>query len=240
LPQRSVRTNVVIVASLVSDLLDLVLPHRCPGCGRPGELLCGQCAEMDAWPLTREVGGHRVVAAGEYRDGLRAALIAYKERNRRGLVGPLGRLLAASVDELGLARGSFVLVPVPSARAVARARGGDHMGRLATAASGILGVPVVRGLSLRRSVQDSAGLDTADRLRNLSGAMCSRAAPDGEVTAVVLDDIVTTGATLKEATRSLDEAGWAVGGAAVVASTERHGSARAPAGARSTAFAVKW
>ena len=114
------------------------------------------------------------------------------------------------------------------------------MGRLATAASGILGAPVVRGLSLRRSVRDSAGLDTADRLRNLSGAMCSRAAPDGEVTAVVLDDIVTTGATLKEATRSLDEAGWAVGGAAVVASTERRTPGRASAGGRSTAFAVKW
>jgi len=69
-------------------------------------------------------------------------------------------------------------------------------------------------------VRDSAGLSSAARLDNLNAAM-SAGPPSGRP-AVIVDDIATTGATLREAARALTAAGWMVAGAAVVAATTRH------------------
>jgi predicted amidophosphoribosyltransferase len=75
-------------------------------------------------------------------------------------------------------------------------------------------------LALTRSPQDSAGLGIAERAANLAHAMVARS-PAVRAGAVVVDDIVTTGATLGEASRALAAAGWPVIGAAVVAATPR-------------------
>jgi predicted amidophosphoribosyltransferase len=230
---------------LLHDLLDLVLPHACPGCGRPGERLCSGCAATDAIVLRQQVGTVTVVASGAYAEGLRAAVLAYKERNNRGLVEPLGGLLARAVDGLDLQRGTFVLVPVPSSRGAARARGGDHVTRLAASASTGLGVPVVRALRLARSVRDSAGLDQVDRARNLAGAMLAIPHRPEHRVAVLVDDVVTSGATVREATRALLAAGWPVIGAAVVAATPRRDGALGPGsarrgGSRSAPATVRW
>jgi predicted amidophosphoribosyltransferase len=90
-------------------------------------------------------------------------------------------------------------------------------------------------LTLVRAKRDSAGLDARSRAENLAGVFAARQAPVSTA-AIVVDDIVTTGATLREAVRTLAEAGWPVLGAAVVAATlrrtaqarpgERIGSAR--------------
>ncbi len=78
-------------------------------------------------------------------------------------------------------------------------------------------------LRLTRRVADSAGLSTEARRANLTSAFAARPAPeDSRRTVVVVDDITTTGATLAEAFRALDTAGWDVLGAAVVAATPRH------------------
>ena len=100
-------------------------------------------------------------------------------------------------------------------------RGGHHVARLARRVAAVTGTrPAADVLLLTRSVRDSAGLGTAERRVNLSGAMVARTAPAGWA-AVLVDDIVTTGSTLSEARRALVEAGWPVLGAAVVAATPR-------------------
>ncbi|MCW2646832.1 MAG: putative amidophosphoribosyltransferase, partial [Pseudonocardiales bacterium] len=103
--------------SLAAALADLVLPRCCVGCGLPGRSLCLRCRPLEVVRI--DVAGLPVVAAGAYAGALRAALIAYKERSRRDLAGPLGELLATAVA-VGPAA---VLVPVPCAARVARARG---------------------------------------------------------------------------------------------------------------------
>ena len=218
---------------LLGALTDLVLPRRCVGCGAvpgagPGDpagvaALCGTCRPSGS-PRAIRAGPVDVRAAGDYDDGLRRALLAYKERGRRDLTGALAALLAVAVDEvLAEARAGPprpVLVAPPSARAVAAARGGDHVLRLARRAGRHCRVRACPGvLRPTRAVRDSAGLGRADRARNLHGAMRACRA-DGR-TAVLVDDIVTTGATLREAWRALDAAGWRVAGAAVVAATPR-------------------
>jgi predicted amidophosphoribosyltransferase len=209
--------------SLLADLADLVLPRRCPGCGRPG-VLCPACRPPGP-PLVLDPAGLPVGAAAAYADGLRAALLAYKERGRRDLAGPLGDLLAAALAgllaSLPAPPGPLVLVPVPSTRAAAAARGGDHVRRLARRAAAVAGVRVAAGaLELARVPRDSAGLGVVERAANLDAAMRGRPPRPGLV-AVVVDDIVTTGATVREAHRALAAARWPVLGAAVVAATPR-------------------
>lgn len=202
---------------------DLVIPRHCIACGRAGRTLCSSCAP--AGRIRIEAGGLSVVAAAAYDGATRAALIAYKERARRDLAGPLGELLARAVS----CGSAGVLVPVPSAARVARSRGGDHVLRLARVAARIAARNgerrVVTPLRLMRSVQDSAGLGARERAANLRGAMTAMPAPQPGTSVIIVDDIVTTGATMREAARALEGAGWSVIGAAVVAATARRGDA---------------
>lgn len=158
-----------------------------------------------------------IVAAGIYDSALRSALLAYKERGRRDLARPLARLLAAAASEFPGA----ALVPVPSDPRVAAARGGDHVLRLAR----LTGRPVVRALRLRGGVLDSAGLSPEQRRRNLAGAFVATPGPAASKV-VLVDDIVTTAATLSEARLALADAGWDVTGAAAVAATPLRWGAR--------------
>jgi predicted amidophosphoribosyltransferase len=206
-----------MLRAIGTALADLVLPRTCAVCGRSGQTLCAACLPRGQ-PLDVTAGGLPVRAAGGYDGTLRSALLAYKERGRPDLAAPLGALLGWAVRGVGAGQ---VFVPVPSSAASAGARGGDHVLRLARAAARTTRVPVVRALALTRDVADSAGLGRAERAANLAGAMRSRPPPAG-VSAVIIDDIVTTGATLVEARRALVAAGWPVCGAAVVAATPRH------------------
>ena len=163
-----------------------------------------------------------------YDGALRRALIVYKERGRRDLGRPLGDLLAfgvrRAVGSAGVPPARVVLVPIPSARSATARRGGDHLLRLARRAAVGSGVRLARDvLQPTRAVLDSAGLGVAARAANRSGALRARA-PAGH-TALLVDDIVTSGATLREAVRALRAAGWPVCGAAVVAATPRRGVA---------------
>jgi len=168
-----------------------------------------------------------------YDGAVRAALIAYKERGRRELRRPLGSALArsvlAGVDAVDA--GPVLLVPVPSRRRAIRQRGADTTKALALEAARALrrsGVDIraVPALRLCRATSDSAGLTAAARAANVSGAMTahirdplSHRAP----VLVVVDDLLTTGATLAEAARALASAGHPVTAAAVVAATPRRG-----------------
>ncbi|MFF4775638.1 ComF family protein [Microtetraspora fusca] len=145
--------------------------------------------------------------------------------------GPAGRSAAAA---RGALPGQIALVPVPSARAASRRRGHDPVGVITSGAAKLLrrrGLPVAAAPMLRqgRRVADQAGLSSTQRAANLRGAFVvvpgrtGTARPSGgRVGAVLLvDDIVTTGATLAEAARAVREAGAEVPLAITVAATPR-------------------
>lgn len=225
-----------VIATLVDPLVDLVLPRHCAGCDRPGSGWCVSCRDCVDLRGT-SLAGLPVVAAAEYAGPVRRGVLAYKERGRRDLARPLGRVLAVAVRALllsvGLRPGAALLVCVPSTRAAATRRGGDHVARLAIRAAPTCGVPVARGLlRVRDDVLDSAGLGAADRVSNLSGAM--RAAPPAGGTRarsarrlILVDDIVSSGSTMLEAARALATAGWPVAGAVALAATPPAGSGAA-------------
>src|SRR5207244_10060819 len=113
-------------------------------------------------------------------------------RGCRALVLPLAAMLAHSVDNLAYSASCPVLVAVPSRRAAARERGGDHIARLVRPVVRAGELEAAQALVLTGRVHDSAGLTTAERMANLNGRM--RAQPPVDLTrpAVIVDDIVTT------------------------------------------------
>ncbi|MDX3458242.1 ComF family protein [Streptomyces sp. ME02-8801-2C] len=208
------------------DLGDLVLPAECGGCGTPRTVLCPECraalngaVPSRVRPVPEPLGLPVVHAATRYADEVRAVLLAHKERGALALAGPLGTALAgavrAGVDETPPGRRGVLLVPVPSARRAVRARGHDPARRIALAAAGDLrasGTParVLAVLRQRRGVADQAGLNSRQRLDNLAGAL-SVAPGGGRLLAgagavVLVDDLMTTGASLAEAARAVREA----------------------------------
>jgi predicted amidophosphoribosyltransferase len=209
--------------SLLDSFLDLVLPADCAGCGGPEPPWCGWCRrQLGARSSPRLPGGPQVLAVGRYRGPLRAALLRYKERGRRDLARPLAALLAGPLHELAPpgpagAPAPTWLVPAPSRPAAARARGGDHVLRLCRALSAQRSdLRVAHPLRLDRRVRDSVGLDAAQRAANLRGrvrVVSARLPPVGD-RLVIVDDVLTTGATLRECRSALARegvgAGWAV------------------------------
>jgi predicted amidophosphoribosyltransferase len=226
------------------SVLDLLLPVGCAGCGRPGAPACVDCA---AWlagaavavlPSPAPCGLPPPYTAATYDGVVRELLLAAKERGAVGLLPLLGAALSTAVvlAVAGLpAERRLVLVPVPSTRAAVRSRGDDVVQVLARRAAGQLRrtgrtVAVAPVLHHVRSVRDSAGLGAADRAVNLAGALGVRESGRARLrggAVIVVDDLMTTGATLAEAARALRRAGGDVHAAATVAATPRWGSSAA-------------
>ncbi|WAC56405.1 ComF family protein [Gordonia sp. SL306] len=219
----------VTVAEIVRSGSDLVVPVECGGCSAPGVRWCSDCATAltdDPIALSPRVDvGVDTWALGRYRGPYRAALIAMKEQGRRDLTVPVGTALARGIATL--ARwGEFpdardlTLVPAPTRRSSARRRGGDPVTALARVAATRLGarVRVSELLVTTARARDSAGLDARRRVRNLSGSITlrrTRTAPRGTI--LLVDDVLTTGATASESVRVLARHGWALHAVIVVA-----------------------
>jgi len=225
---------------------ELALGSVCAGCESEPGLICSSCRELlhggglRLQPLIRvdENAGTEsrhsrhvlsVAGAASYEGAVREIILAHKERGRLGLARPLGEALAVAVTALAetsmAGERRLALVPVPSTRAAVRARGHDAVARMARHAARLLqragtDATVVPAVRHRRTVADQSGLTVTAREQNLAGALGIRPAADRLLRhsdVVVVDDIITTGATLREAVRVLRESGREPLGAAVVA-----------------------
>jgi predicted amidophosphoribosyltransferase len=198
-------------------MLDLILPLECGGCGAPSTRWCEACAvELSVAADQPHVVNPRidpqvpVFALGRYAGARRQAILAVKEHGRGDLVVPLARALAIGVHRLltwGMLETPLTIVPAPTRRFAARRRGGDPVARLATGAvAGHPDVVVVPALRMKALARDSVGLRPAARERNIAGRVLLRGRPPS-TEVVVVDDIVTTGATACESVRVLRSAG---------------------------------
>jgi predicted amidophosphoribosyltransferase len=198
-------------------MLDLVLPLQCGGCDAISTRWCDACAAaLHVKPDEPHVISPRldpgvpVFALGHYAGPRRQALVALKEHGRSDLVGPLSRALALGIHRLttwGILGRPLTVVPAPTRRAAARRRGGDPVARIAVAATAAS--PQHRVAAVLRTgglVRDSVGLSTSARERNIAGRVrLTGPVPSGEI--LLVDDILTTGATVREAVRVLAGSG---------------------------------
>ncbi|MTE22766.1 ComF family protein [Microbacterium sp. ZXX196] len=203
------------------EALALVLPVACAGCGAPGEAVCGPCRRAcRPAPLAVALPGDAGAAwAGLAYDGVPARVLrALKQSGRTGVARALAPALAAALEAASDGRPVWA-VPVPQRPESARRRG-FHVAELLLGAAG---ARPRRVLSWGRAVGDQRGLGRGAREENLAGALVADARGAGRV--VLVDDVLTSGATLAEAVRAARHARLDVVGVAALAATP----ARVPA-----------
>ena len=200
-------------------MLDLVLPLECGGCGAPSTRWCDACErDLRVRPdephlITPRVNpALPVFSLGRYAGARRNAIVAVKEHGRADLIRPLGAALGGGLRQLltwGVIDLPVTVVPAPTRRLAARRRGGDPVTRMALAATAENPhATVVQALRMTALVRDSVGLSSAARQRNVAGRVrLSRPSAGLAGDVLVVDDIVTTGATAAESVRTLQTTG---------------------------------
>lgn len=220
------------------ELLGLVLPVACAGCGLDDQSWCGDCAALlrrTAWRCEDRAGRLDRLdgrtppwwAVADFTGPVRRAVTAWKDHGRTDLNRPFTAALrsAARAAAPVLAGAAPVLVvPLPSTAAARRTRGWVPAGVLAAAVADELRRRGVRATAtgvLRRSAgADQSGLSARARSRNLAGHVhvLGRARLAG-ARVLLVDDVLTTGATAAAATDALGAAGARVVAGVVLAST---------------------
>jgi predicted amidophosphoribosyltransferase len=208
----------------VEALLDawaVLAPTQCSGCGVPDRALCDAC-RLSLSPVVRgiERNGHTVWCGLDYAGVARRVIGAYKDGGRTdaasALAMPLRQAIIAALAAGSSASGAVHLVTIPSSRAAWRIRG-YHPVELLLKRAGLRSTPALRQTGEAR---DQVGLERDARIRNKSGSLAATRAAQG-LNCVIVDDIVTTGATLLEARRAVIAGGGTVVALAALAETRR-------------------
>ena len=221
------------VRAVAAKALDAALPAACVGCGREGPPICRACLPaLDA--RRASPAGVPIGLPGElpepllqlewcasFRGVTRDALHAIKYSGEQRLADPLGAAIARRWRAVGVGADLVVNVPVHADRE--RQRGYDQAGLIARKAARDLGLPFVPALRRARATIAQFDLDRRDRARNVKGAFVvdpRHAAALRDRWVLLIDDVVTTGATLAACATALLGAG-ALGVSAITVARER-------------------
>ena len=190
----------------ILDALAVLLPVDCAGCGGADRSVCADCLlALDSATVDSRTPGGLVVRSAMPYDGTgRALVLALKEHNRTDVARPLARHLAPLLPALPL-------VTVPPSPAAWRRRGYDPVRLLVRR-------PTLRVLRVARATEVQKSLSVDERAANRAGFLRSTRSLEGLRVAIV-DDVVTTGATLDEAVRAIQSAGGEVDHAVTLAAT---------------------
>ena len=188
----------------------------CVGCHKQGSALCASCGAELPSPIseTELPGLARAGSAWFYEGHARDLILALKLRGRRAAALPLGAAIAGWIDRDGTE--ADVVTWVPGRPRDISMRGFDHAEAIARVAASMLGlrpVPLLRRIADR---QDQTTLDAGERRRNLRGAFGATTSPWAPTSpkaatspkaVLLIDDLMTTGATLIACAEALKAAG---------------------------------
>ncbi len=207
---------------MLDQTLSFIAPHYCSGCGIVGELLCDNCKyDIVSEPFSAcaacgkclaktngichqcRVPYQRAWCVADRHDQLQRLIDSYKFKNVRAAHRPLARLLHEYLPELPP---NTVIVPVPTVSSHIRQRGYDHMLLIARRLGKLRKLPV--DTSLRR-ITDTKQRDAGARQRTAQAKAafsCRKPLNETEVY-LLIDDVITTGSTVKYASKKLLSAG---------------------------------
>ena len=219
------------VRRIIAWLADLVFPPHCGGCGRLGEWFCAACVGQIGpptpagwacggctdrpWGRCRQPGCADAPLAGllvlgAFEGPLREAIHAFKYGRQRVLAPALARLLVGLLDVAPAPWGCAtpVLLAVPLHRQRVRERDFSQTATLATALASRTGYSLLTGLVRTRHTPPQVGLQAADRRANMVGAFAwSAGVRPPQRPVLLIDDVYTSGATMRAAAQALHEAG---------------------------------
>lgn len=202
--------------SEVRSLSGLIFPSCCVGCSEPQVEICSSCWQLwKAAPISSRLDALPISFTARYQPKVQRFILAAKEEGSRAARSVLALAMANSlrqiIVELSIRR--VLLVPIPSHPSSIRRRGRDHALRLSQAVAGQFGAEVGFGslLKVARPVVDQTGLNYDQRARNLAGAFSADSRSimgKNEVALVMVDDVITSGSSLREGARALTSIGY--------------------------------
>jgi ComF family protein len=206
---------------MFDGLLSIVAPHLCYSCGKTGAVLCQNCKydiSLEYFSACMVCGGpagnngvcsacptsySRGWCVGERSGALRAVIDSYKFNNNYAAHRVLAALLS---DCIGILPRHCIIVPVPTVSSHIRQRGYDHAYMVAKKVAKLQGRPLEQPLS-RLTSSKQRGEDRESRRAQASQAFAVQGALDPDAVYVLVDDVITTGATLHYAGKALIDAG---------------------------------
>lgn len=207
------------------NLTEIIFPSRCIGCTRLGISICSECRKQ--WHphiYQREINWNGenfpVLSAIQYSPIASRVLLSAKESQIRAADQLIVNGVVHSLNTFVKRYGSATLVPVPSRKSANRKRGRNFLQEITSQVAAEVGLPSHSPLAHSRKVRDQSRLNIADRSENVSRAFTIAPELTAQLSAgntgpeiIVIDDLITTGATLSEAIRALRTSGFTVLGA---------------------------
>lgn len=197
--------------------LGLLLGSQCVVCAAPGAAVCEPCAPQPVVQRRRLNDGLLCLSGGEFDAHTAPLMTALKQDGVTRVARDLAPLLRAAYEAVSTPSARAVLVPVPTRAAADRRRGYRPVEVLMRAAH----LPLYRALRVATAVRDQRELSRDERARNTLGAFAVRRTVAMSAPVIVVDDVVTTGATLTNCARTLTSAGFSVAACITVLSTPK-------------------
>ena len=199
---------------LLSELSSLLFPTRCFGCRDLGFAICSDCRKLWNPHIYRNRFDELTVFSSIiYSPIAKNIILAAKEGSVKSADLLVRDALKYSLKYLFESHPVGAIVPIPSQHTAIRRRGRDFLSEIANDLGKFYGVAVLNLLEHNRRVRDQSRLGISDRHKNLNRALSINQRFSGNYPAqevVILDDLLTTGATLSEARRCLQQAGFNV------------------------------
>lgn len=181
----------------MGEILQLLFPERCVGCSRSAGLLCARCSREWGKSISNTIHGVPLISSAYYSQQVAQIVLRAKENNDSRARRILANAIANHIQKPQL------ILPIPSSALNTRRRGFDHSLLLAQEVARLTGSTVWSGLVVNRRIKDQTRLSHAKRFINLSGSYSLKEGNVSNFPVVLIDDLVTTGASMKEAIRVL-------------------------------------
>jgi predicted amidophosphoribosyltransferase len=209
------------VLNSILSLKDLLFPRFCISCEKYGDFICLKCeAIWLAKPRKTKVEGIDHYFIEDYNEYSSRVILAAKEIGNKLAIKLLANAIARSIKFAVLEqnfKGQIILVSIPSQKNVIRNRGRDHISDLTSQViNGLSGmgynakyVPI---LSLAKKSKDQSTLNSHERLVNMQNAFTLNNSLNSQDGIFLIDDVITTGASIREGVRAVGEAKITVNG----------------------------
>lgn len=207
--------------TMIDKMLEFVAPHLCSGCGKTGTLLCVNCKnDIINNPFTHcivcgsaissgicsshSLAYKRAWVVGMRRGPLRRLIGGFKFRNMKAAAGYLAELLDERLPELSA---DTLLVPIPTAPSHIRERGYDHTLLVTQFLAARRGLAIEHQLLMRNETTTQHTASRKDRISQAVFAFRVKGVAHPDTPYVIIDDVFTTGSTIRQASQLLYDAG---------------------------------